>query len=205
MYRSILLGSNARSSILAKIPELHHRYVDRHILGDWTLTTLPGWLTVVGWQAFAASGGYLSGTLIQGLIALTNPDYNFQRWHGTLLFWAVILVAVIVNTVVSSLLPKLECLILIIHVLGFFAILIPMVYMSPHGSAKDVFTMFLNKGGWQTTGLSFFIGLAGNVFSFLGRSSFSAKFCCSCSHLNTGTDAAIHVCTTAVFAVELRY
>ncbi|KAL8752452.1 MAG: hypothetical protein Q9184_005731 [Pyrenodesmia sp. 2 TL-2023] len=130
--------------------------------------TAGGWLTVAGWQAFTASGGYLCGTLIQGLIALNNPEYNFQRWHGTLLFWAVILVVVIVNTVISSLLPKLECLILIIHVLGFFAILIPLVYMAPHGNATEVFTTFLNQGGWQTTGLSFFIGLQGTVFAFLG-------------------------------------
>lgn len=109
--------------------------------------------------------------MIQGLIVLNNPGYHFQRWHGTLLFWAVIFVAVLVNTVISSLLPKLECLILIIHVLGFFAILIPLVYMGPHGSASDVFTMFLNEGGWQTTGLSFFVGLVGNVFSFLGKVS----------------------------------
>ena len=135
-------------------------------------TTIPGWLTVAGWQAFTASGGYLCGTLIQGLIVLNNPDYDFQRWHGTLLFWAVIFVGVLVNTVMLSLLPKLECLILIIHVLGFFGVLIPLVYMAPHGTASEVFTMFLNEGGWQTTGLSFFIGLTGNVFAFLGMSSF---------------------------------
>ena len=130
----------------------------------------PGWLNVVGWQALAASGAYLCATIIQGLIVLNNPGYNFQRWHGTLLLWAVICVAVLVNTVISSLLPKIECVILIVHVLGFFAVMIPLVYMAPHGSAEDVFTLFVNGGGWQTTGLSFFVGLYGHVFSFLGQS-----------------------------------
>ncbi|KAI4170852.1 MAG: hypothetical protein LQ348_007033 [Seirophora lacunosa] len=139
------------------------------------LSYITGFLTVAGWQALTASGAFLCGTLIQGLIALTHPEYNPQRWHGTLLLWSVILVAVIVNTIISSLLPKLECLILIIHVLGFFAVLIPLVYMAPHGDAASVFTVFLNEGGWQTTGLSFMIGLTGNVFAFLG------------------TDAAIHM------------
>ena len=77
--------------------------------------------------------------------------------------------AVFINTVVSSLLPKIEGLILVLHVLGFFAVLIPLVYMAPHGSASDVFTLFLNEGGWSTQGLSFFVGILGNVFSFLGR------------------------------------
>ncbi|KAL8832483.1 MAG: hypothetical protein Q9170_004854 [Blastenia crenularia] len=132
------------------------------------LSYITGWLTVAGWQAFAASGGYLTGTIFQGLIVLNKPDYNFQRWHGTLLFWATILVAVIVNTLLLKILPKIESIILIIHVLGFFGIMIPLVYMAPHGSAADVFTVFVNGGGWQTTGLSFFVGMTGNVFAFLG-------------------------------------
>lgn len=133
------------------------------------LTLMSGWLTVAGWQALVASGAYLCATLIQALIILNHPSYNFQAWHGTLLFWAVLVVAVLVNTVVSSMLPKIEGLILILHILGFFAVLIPLVYMSPSkGSAKDVFTVFLNHGGWSSQGLSFFIGLMGSVFSFLG-------------------------------------
>ena len=132
------------------------------------LSYITGWLTVSGWHALVASGGYLSGTLIQGLIIMDNPTYTFQRWHGTLLFWAIIFLAVLINTVISSLLSKLEGLILILHILGFFAVLIPLVYMAPHGSASDVFTLFLNHGGWSTQGLSFFVGLIGNVFSMLG-------------------------------------
>lgn len=130
-----------------------------------------GWLTVTGWQAVVASGGYLCGTLIQGLIVLNNPTYAFERWHGTLLFWAVLLLAFIINTVLNSLLPKFEVLILLIHTLGFFVILIPLVHLAPHGSTYDVFKVFINGGGWPTMGLSFFIGLLGMVFSFLGSDS----------------------------------
>lgn len=133
------------------------------------LSYLTGWLTATGWQASVASGGYLSGTLIQGMIVLNHPEYNFKQWHGTLLFWVVILVAVFVNTIISSLLPKLEGLILIIHVLGFFAVLIPLVYMASHGSSSSVFSNFINEGGWSTQGVSFFVGIIGNVFAFLGK------------------------------------
>lgn len=85
-----------------------------------------------------------------------------------MLFWAVILVAVVVNTVVVSALPKIEGIILILHILGIFAILIPLVHLAKPVSAQQVFTLFLNLGNWETEGLSFFIGLAGLVFSFLG-------------------------------------
>ena len=123
---------------------------------------------MIGWQAASASVGYIAGTLIQGLITLNNPTYQSQGWQGTLLFWAVILLAVSANTVVVSALPKIESLILIIHILGFFAILIPLVYLAKPVPAKEVFTIFLNEGEWATQGLSFFIGLAGLAFSFLG-------------------------------------
>lgn len=125
---------------------------------------------MLGWQAAAASEGYLAGSLIEGLIALNNPNYIPKPYQGTLLFWAAILFAVFINTAVSKALPKVEGLMLIFHVAGFFAILIPLVRLAPHGDASLVFTTFLNEGGWQTQGLSFFIGLIGPVFNFLGKS-----------------------------------
>ena len=135
------------------------------------LSFLTGWLTATGWQASVASGGYLSGTLIQGMIVLNNPQYDPKRWQGTLLLWAVVFVAVIINTIISNLLPMLEGLILIIHVLGFFAIMIPLVYMSSHGSSSSVFTTFVDGGAWGSRGLSFWVGIIGNVFAFLGMVS----------------------------------
>ncbi|KAI0116467.1 amino acid transporter [Nemania sp. FL0031] len=127
-----------------------------------------GWLTVVGWQAATASLGYLSATLIQGLAVLGNPAYQPLPWQTTLLMWAVIAFAVIFNTVISSALPKVEGAILVLHILGFFAILVPLVYLSPHQSRETVFTVFYNGGGWPTQGLSFLIGLIATVFNFLG-------------------------------------
>ncbi|MCJ1383295.1 hypothetical protein MMC17_006408 [Xylographa soralifera] len=127
-----------------------------------------GWLTMIGWQAIVASGGYLCGSLVQGLMVLNNPNYVPQPWQLVLLFWAAILFAIFFNTAVSAVLPKIEGFILIMHTLGFLAILIPLVYYGPHASATDVFTSFLNEGNWQTQGLSFVIGIIGPVFSFLG-------------------------------------
>lgn len=133
------------------------------------LSYITGWITVGGWQATFASASYLTGTLVQGLIVMTVPDYGPKSWHGTLLYCAIVFVAGFVNTVVSSLLPTFEVLILIVHVVGFFAILIPLVVLGPHGSASDVFETFLNEGGLPTQGLSFFVGLVGNMFAMVGE------------------------------------
>lgn len=80
-------------------------------------------------MAILAGNGYLCGVQIESVIQLNNPSYVPQRWEGTLLFWATVLVAVLINTVVGQLLPPIEAVMLVIHVLGFFAILIPLVYV----------------------------------------------------------------------------
>ena len=115
-----------------------------------------------------ASVGYLNGTMLQGLIILTDPTYDPKPWHNVMLYWAAILFAVMINTIVSSWLPRFEAIILILHVLGFFGILFPLVILGPHTPASEVFQKFNNGGYWPTNGLSFFVGLLGNVFAFFG-------------------------------------
>ncbi|PQE14179.1 GABA permease protein [Rutstroemia sp. NJR-2017a BVV2] len=151
-----------------------------------------GWLTMIGWQAIVASGGFLSASLIQGLLVMNNSSYIAKQWQLVLLYWAIIAFSIVVNTVISVILPKIEGAILIIHTVGFFAILVPLVYWAPHNDASEVFTLFLNGGGWETQGLSFFVGIIGPVFCLLGK---------PCSQLSNrteviltllGADSAIH-------------
>ena len=132
------------------------------------LSYLAGWLTVITWQALVAGTAYVAGTLVQGLLILNYPSYDYQRWHGTLLFYAVLAFALFVNTYLGRLLPQIESMMLLFHVLGFFGILIPLVYLAPHQPANEVFTTFLNLGDWSTTGLSFFVGLITAMDSFPG-------------------------------------
>jgi len=51
--------------------------------------------------------------------------------------------------------------------------LIPLVYLGPHGSAKDVFATFINGGNWSSDGLSFFVGIIASVYTFTGNVTFS--------------------------------
>lgn len=129
---------------------------------------ITGWLTVAGWQASIASSAYLEGVLIQNLIEVVSPDYNPKFWHGTLLCYAVLLVCIFVNTLAGTKLPRIEIVLLVVYILSFFGIVVPLVYLAPHGNAHDVFATFVNGGGWSTQGLSFFVGLSGNAFAFLG-------------------------------------
>ncbi|KAI4221115.1 MAG: hypothetical protein LQ349_007924 [Xanthoria aureola] len=94
------------------------------------LSYITSWLVICGWQAILSGSGYLGGNQVVALIALNNPDYVPELWHGTLLFWGFILVAVFINTVTSRVLPQIEVAVLVLHVVGFFAFMIPIVHVS---------------------------------------------------------------------------
>ncbi|KAL8918448.1 MAG: hypothetical protein Q9208_007354 [Pyrenodesmia sp. 3 TL-2023] len=134
------------------------------------LSYMTGWITVISWQAGLASSAFLGGTMIQGLLILNYDEYTLQRWHGTLLFYAIIGLSLFINTYLVRLLPKIEAMVLVIHVVGFVCIIVPLVYLAPHRSPKDVFTTFSNGGGWSTNGLSFFVGVPTSMFASVGRS-----------------------------------
>ena len=84
-----------------------------------------------------------------------------------LMFWAVIFFAVFINSVTSRALARFEGVSLVLHIFGFFAVLIPLVSLGPHGDGT-IFTTFLNEGDWSTQALSFFVGLPAAVNSLIG-------------------------------------
>lgn len=111
----------------------------------------------------------MSAELLQGLVTFTHPDYVAQPYQGMLLIWAVIALGVLINTQGGTFLPKFEGLILILHLLGYFGILIPLIILGNHQPASQVFGNFQNGGDWSTQGLSFMIGLNGAIFVFVGK------------------------------------
>lgn len=142
---------------------------------------------MIGWIAALTSVCYFVADLILQLASLNDVSGSFHRegWHGTLLLWAVLLLCVAINVFASGALPTMEVIVLIVHVLGFFSILVPMVYFSGnYNSAKVIFTTFNNSGNWPTTALAFFVGLQGNALAFVGTDSV-VHVRCIISHHNT--------------------
>jgi len=106
---------------------------------------------------------------IQGLGVLNYPDYanNYQRWQGTLIVIAVTIVCCIFNTFLARKLPLVEGCVLILHVLGFFAIIIPLWVLAPRASTSAVFTQFVNPG-WSSNGVASLVGILTPTVSLLG-------------------------------------
>ncbi|EED24126.1 GABA permease, putative [Talaromyces stipitatus ATCC 10500] len=132
------------------------------------LSYVTGWLCATGWQCAIVSIAFLTGTIIQGLIVLNDESYVFQRWHGTLLVVAITAFSVFFNTFLAKRLPMVEALILILHIVGLFAIIIPLWVMAPRASAKSVFTQFNNDGGWNSLGTSTLVGFSGTITAMIG-------------------------------------
>nr|POF04539.1 putative amino-acid permease pb24d3.02c [Quercus suber] len=135
------------------------------------LSFVTGWLCVLGWQVNIASGSYLVALQLQGIIVLNNEGYVAQPWHATLMIIAVAIIAICFNTFFAKKLPLIEGLILIIHIFGFFGILIPLWALSPRAPAKEVFTEFTNVNGWPTQGLACLVGIIGPMYSLIGPDS----------------------------------
>lgn len=99
---------------------------------------------------------------------MTRPDYDPKPYQHMLLFWAVMAFAVFINVLASTVLPKFEGFILFLHIIGYFAILLPLLVLGEHQDPHQVFDLWLNLGNLPSQGTSFMVGLLGPVFMFLG-------------------------------------
>jgi len=81
-----------------------------------------------------------------------------QSWHQTLLTIAIVASCTFFNIFLAVRLPLVEALILVLHVAGVFAVIIPLWVMAPRGNAYDTILNFTNSGGWWSTGLASTIG-----------------------------------------------
>ena len=144
------------------------------------LAYILGWVTVFAWQSNISTVGYLAATQIQALLILNYESYVYERWHVSMLFWAVVIVSICVNVFAIKVLPHLETIAGILHVCLLFVFLVPFIYLSPHPTAAAVFTDFENHSGWNNNVVSWCIGLLTVTYPFIGM----AKPCHSMTAAN---------------------
>jgi choline transport protein len=127
-----------------------------------------GWVTVFAWQTVGTSLAYLMAGQLLGLVKLNNPQYVIQRWHTTLMMWAIVLLAYVQHMWAIKLLPMIEVFTGALHILMFFAIFVVMLVLGRNASAGFVFTGFVNETGWESDGVAWFIGLLPSVWALAG-------------------------------------
>jgi choline transport protein len=125
--------------------------------------------------AKATHSVFLTGTLIQTIILENNPNYAYPAWQGSLLVIANIAFTIVANIRMTRYIPRVQTLFFVLHILTFFAVMIPICINAPKASASDVFTKFENRGGWSSVP---FATLAGQL---------------SAIYMMGGTDSAAHL------------
>ncbi|KAJ9643988.1 hypothetical protein H2199_003854 [Coniosporium tulheliwenetii] len=105
---------------------------------------------------------------LAGLAILNWPDYGYERWHSTLMMWAIVAITFAINVWGIKLLPATELFAGICHVLFFVAVSVPMLVLGRNASPDLVFKTYINQTGWSNDGVAFFIGLLPCVWCIVG-------------------------------------
>ena len=105
---------------------------------------------------------------------MNYDSYNPERWHATLLMWAVLVVTFAINVYGIQILPVIQLIGGIFHVTFFVIIIVPLILLAPRSTPQFVFTEVLNEGGYTSDGLSWCIGLLTVTYAFLGKGQISS-------------------------------
>ena len=138
-------------------------------------------MSSLAWLASLTSSTYVLTTLLESIISLlpSLSAFALTPFQSTLLMLILLLFTLGFNTYLFHLLPKIETLSLFGHLLGFFLVILPLLYLSPKNSANQVFWEVTNNGGWGSRGVS------------CGVSQVAVLFCC------IGSDSVVHMCMFA--------
>lgn len=128
-----------------------------------------GWISTFARLSIFASASFVVSQILQGVLILNIENYEPLRWHGTLLYWMVILFATLVNILGIRVFPHIETAAFLFHICFFFVLLVPLVYLTPQSSSGFVFADFENAGGWSSNGVSWCLGLLTSGWCFVGE------------------------------------
>lgn len=140
------------------------------------MLTLRSWTSTMAWQAGNAIGVFLVGTLIQSIISINIPTYAFPYWHATLLVMGAVAIALAGNVLGSKVLPYWQNAIFVVHVIAYFAFIIPIWVNAPRVSSKQVWTGFENSGNWSSLSLCIMTGQLSGIYTQVGVDTVRAPF-----------------------------
>ena len=109
----------------------------------------------------------MTSSLFMGLASVANPEFSPEPWHLVLGAWATIMIAVLINARGGLLLPRFEAAMLMLHIFGSFAVIIPLATLAPKRDNEFVFKQFENIGEYPSQGLSFMAGMLGTIWTYV--------------------------------------
>lgn len=110
-----------------------------------------------------------TANMIQGLAILNYPDYVPEQWHLTLIILAMLVVEGLMNMYTFWLIPWIELLAGILHVVLFIVFVVVLVALAPRHSPEFVFLKGASGSGWTNKFVSWNIGLLTPTWGFVGK------------------------------------
>jgi choline transport protein len=89
---------------------------------------------------------------------MNHETYVPERWHVTLMMWAIFIMFTVTNIFARKILAPLEVLGGTFHIVLYPAFIGVLAYFGNHNSATFVFTEFHSFGGWKNSGVVFSLG-----------------------------------------------
>ncbi|CAI7569475.1 unnamed protein product [Penicillium pancosmium] len=170
------IGNMAIACSLAELASIHPtagaQYHWSYFLasrGRRFISFFQGWVTVFSWSALVCIAPYFIGTEIQGMIVLAHPQYELQRWRGTLLMWAVAIIPIIINIFARRVMGGIEVAAGIMHVVFLPVTIAVFVILAPRNPDSFVWNTFVEGlSGWKDSGVVYSIGLLGVITPLSG-------------------------------------
>jgi len=128
-----------------------------------------GWITWFAWVSLLAGVANVTAVMIQGLAILNNPSYVPERWHITLIIFAMLIVEGLMTMYAFWLIPWIELLAGILHVVLFIIFVVVLVALAPRHTADFVFFDQQTSSGWSNSFISWNIGLLTPTWGFVGE------------------------------------
>lgn len=103
-------------------------------------------------------GIFLAGSLVQTIILINNDNYAFPAYQGTLLAILMVIIAYVCNVYGAKTLPYWQNVGMALHILAYFAYIVPIWVNAPVATHSQVWLEFDNSGGWSSMGLALLVG-----------------------------------------------
>lgn len=133
------------------------------------ISYVTGWINVAGWVALSATGPLLGSSFVVDTIAFMHPTYELKAWHQFLIYLAFTLIALLLNTFATRLLPLFNKAAFLWSMAGFVLISITVLACAAPNfqSGHFVYGEFINEVGWPD-GMAWMLGLLQGAFALTG-------------------------------------
>lgn len=130
-------------------------------------------MTWFAWASLLAGVANTTATMIQGPAKLNYPIYVPERWHLTLIIFAMLIVEALMNMYTFWLIPWIELIAGILHIMLFTIFVVVLVTLAPRHNASFVFFDRASASGWDNSFVSWNLGLLTPTWGFVGEFNLS--------------------------------